>query len=335
MRERRRKFTPEFKDEAVKMVIESSRPVAEVARGIQVNEGTLGKLGAQVPGRPRRRGTTAVDLGALPATRARTRSARAEDEGRVPGKSSGLLRPGVSVSAKFAFIDAEKAPYSIVKMCAWMGVSTSGFYEWRDRPASATARRRDRLATLIEWIFNDSDQTYGHRRIHAALLRQGERLTPELVRAIMRELGLIPCQPRPFRPTTTVGGDAGPVPDLVARDFHADAPGSKLVGDITYLPTWEGWLYLATVIDCHTKACIGYALAEDAIFHSDRGTQYSSRSFAEAAAALSVRRSVGRTGSCFDNALAESFNASLKVERVHRTVVTTIIAIRKTRGRPR
>ena len=148
------------------------------------------------------------------------------------------------MSAKFAFIDAEKAPYSIVKMCAWMGVSTSGFYEWRDRPASATARRRDRLATLIEWIFNDSDQTYGHRRIHAALLRQGERLTPELVRAIMRELGLIPCQPRPFRPTTTVGGDAGPVPDLVARDFHADAPGSKLVGDITYLPTWEGWLYL-------------------------------------------------------------------------------------------
>ena len=99
-----------------------------------------------------------------------------------------------------------------MKMCAWMGVSTSGFYEWRGRPASATARRRDRLATLIEWIFDDSDQTYGHRRIHAALLRRGERLTPELVRAFMRELGLIPCQPRPFRPTTTVGGDAGPVP---------------------------------------------------------------------------------------------------------------------------
>ena len=74
------------------------------------------------------------------------------------------------MSAKFAFIDAEKAPYLIVKMCAWMGVSTSGFYEWRDRPASATARRRARLAILIEWIFNDSDQTYGHRRIHAALL---------------------------------------------------------------------------------------------------------------------------------------------------------------------
>ena len=138
------------------------------------------------------------------------------------------------MSAKFAFIDAEKAPYSIVKMCAWMGVSTSGFYEWRDRPPSATARRRTRLATLIEPIFADSDQTYGHRRIHAALARQGEHVTPELVRSIMRELGLVPCQPRPFRPTTTVVGDTGPVPDLVARDFTAVAPGTKLVGDITY-----------------------------------------------------------------------------------------------------
>ena len=177
------------------------------------------------------------------------------------------------------------------------------------------------------------------------LVRQGERVTPELVRAVMRELGLVPCQPRPWRPTTTVAGDTGSIPDLVARDFTADVPGTKLVGDITYLPTWQGWLYLATVIDCHTKACIGYALAEHlradlvidalqmaarnytlangAIFHSDRGTQYTSRSFAEVAAELGVRRSVGRTGSCFDNALAESFNASLKVERVHRTVYPT------------
>jgi transposase InsO family protein len=199
------------------------------------------------------------------------------------------------VSAKFAFIDAEKALYSIVKMCAWIGVSTSGYYEWRDRPPSATVQRRGHLATLIEWIFTDSDQTYGHRRIRAALARQGERVTPELVRSIMRERGLNPCQPRPFRPTTTLAGDAGSIPDLVARDFTADAPGTKLVGDITYLPTWQGWLYLATVIDCHTKACIGYALAEHlradlvidalqmaarnytladgAIFHSDRGTQ--------------------------------------------------------------
>lgn len=249
------------------------------------------------------------------------------------------------MSSRYEFIDGEKDAFPIVKMCKWSGVSTSGFYEWRGRSASATAVRRAQLAALIEWIFDDSDQTYGHRRVHAVLARQNERCTLELVRAIMRELGLVACQPRPWRPTTTVAGDAAPIPDLVARDFGANAPGTKLVGDITYLPTWQGWLYLATVIDCHTKACIGYAtadhlraelvidalhmaarnyrLADGAIFHSDRGTQYTSQAFAEATAALGIRRSVGQTGSCFDNALAESFNASLKVERVNRTVYPT------------
>jgi putative transposase len=249
------------------------------------------------------------------------------------------------VSAKYEFIDAEKAHYPIVKMCTWAGVSTSGFYEWRDRPASATARRREQLKLLIQAIFDDSDGTYGYRRVHAAVARQGDLCSPELVRALMRELGLQPCQPRPWRPTTTQAGDAGEIPDLVRRDFTADDPGTKLVGDITYIPTWEGWLYLATVLDCHTKACVGYALAdhmrtdlviealemaarnyplaEDAIFHSDRGTQYTSEAFGIKTAELGIRRSVGRTGVCFDNAQAESFNAAVKVERVNRTAYPT------------
>lgn len=129
------------------------------------------------------------------------------------------------------------------------------------------------------------------------------------------------------------------------RAFTADAPGQKMVGDITYIPTWEGWLYLATVIDCHTKSCIGYAmadhlrtelvidalgmaarkypLAQGAIFHSDRGTQYTSVAFAAATDLFDIRRSAGATGVCFDNALAESFNAAVKVERVNRTVYPT------------
>lgn len=249
------------------------------------------------------------------------------------------------MNAKYEFIDAQKADYPIMKMCQWAEVSRSGYYEWRDRPASATARRRARLAELIEWIFEDSDGTYGYRRIHAELARQGEQAGPELVRAIMRELDLVPCQPQPWRPTTTQPGDAAAIPDLLGRDFTAEAPGRKLVGDITYIPTWQGWLYLASVIDCATKACIGYAMADHmraelvidaldmaarnydlapgAIFHSDRGTQYMSGAFAEAAQRLDVRQSVGRTGVCFDNAQAESFNAALKVERVNRTVYPT------------
>jgi putative transposase len=200
------------------------------------------------------------------------------------------------VSEKFALIDAEKAEYPIVKMCMWLDVSTSGYYEWRDRPASASVQRRDRLAALIQVIFDESDRTYGYRRVHAALVRHGEGCCPELVREIMRELGLVPCQPRPWRPTTTRPGEGvEAIPDLVARDFTAATPGSKMVGDITYLPTWQGFAYLATVIDCCTKECIGYAIADHmraelvieairmaarnyslepgAIFHTDRGSQ--------------------------------------------------------------
>jgi len=249
------------------------------------------------------------------------------------------------VTCRYGFIDAEKANYPVTKMCEWMGVSRSGYHEWRGRSDSATVARQETLKTLIAHVFADSDGTYGYRRVAAQLARLGVRAGEELVRRLMQSLGLVACQPRPWRPTTTIAGDAGAIPDLVRRDFGAAAPGTKLVTDITYIRTWEGWLYLATVIDCHTKACIGYAmadhmrtelvtaaldmaaanypLAEDAIIHSDRGTQYTSQTFAEHATKLRLRRSVGRTGVCYDNAQAETFNAAVKVERVNRTAYPT------------
>jgi putative transposase len=250
------------------------------------------------------------------------------------------------VISRYEFIDAMKALFPVVLMCVWAGVSKSGFYAWLSRPASATAARRRELEVMITSIFEASDATYGYRRVHAELRAGQVHCSPELVRAVMRDAGLYPCQPKPFRPTTTEPGDTGGTPDLVKRDFTADTPGTKLVGDITYIPTGEGFAYLATVIDCCTKECIGYAIAdhmradlvcdalamaarnyplvEKCIFHSDRGTQYTSSDFAKAAKAIDVRRSVGRTGSCFDNALAESFNAAVKVERVNRMKYATI-----------
>lgn len=249
------------------------------------------------------------------------------------------------MKSKYEFIDAQKAFYPVVKMCTWLGVSRSGFYEWLDRPQSATARRRKKLCLLITKAFDDSDGTYGHRRVHAELARWGIAASLELVRALMRALDLQPCQPRPWRPTTTVAGEAGPIPDLVGRDFTSKAPGTKLVGDITYIRTWEGFLYLATVVDLCTKECVGYAMADHlrtelvtdaldmaarnqrlaagAVFHTDRGSQYTSAAFADHCLELGVRHSVGRTGVCFDNAAAESFNAAVKVERVNRTVYPT------------
>lgn len=231
-------------------------------------------------------------------------------------------------------------------MCHWLNVSRSGYYDWKTRRPSATARRREILEAEVRFAFEHSDGTYGYRRVHAWLVRRGTRVDPETVRGIMRGLGLVPCQPRPWRPVTTIAGDVADLPDLLCRDFTADAPATKLVGDITYIRTWEGWLYLATVLDCYSKKVIGYAMAEhmrtglvsDAlrkaarnipfrrgvtVFHSDRGSQYLSMEFAVVAHELGVRRSVGRTGACYDNAWAESFNGTLKNERVNRTEYPT------------
>ncbi len=137
------------------------------------------------------------------------------------------------MSSKYEFIDGEKANYPIVKMCLWAKVSKSGFYEWQERPASATAERRAALQVRIVAIFEDSNDTYGYRRVHAQLAREGGQAGPELVRHIMVAAGLVACQPRPFKVTTIAGDDADAPADLLERDFTASAPGTKLVGDIT------------------------------------------------------------------------------------------------------
>lgn len=250
------------------------------------------------------------------------------------------------MTVKYTFIASEEGNYPIVNMCDWADVSRSGFYDWSTRTPSATALARAELVVLVRYSFDRSDGTYGYRRVHADLLRWGHRVDDETVRLIMRAEGLQACQPRPFRPVTTIAGDAGDTPDLLERDFTATEPGTKLVGDITYIPTWEGWVYLATVLDCFSKKVLGYAMAghmrtelitdaldmaarnghirkDVTIFHSDRGSQYTSQEFADYTKRLGITRSVGRTGVCWDNAWAESFNGTLKNERVNRTVYPT------------
>jgi putative transposase len=256
------------------------------------------------------------------------------------------------VIEKFEFIDAEHAAATeairlptIAWMCALLEVSKSGFYEWRNRLVSAAQRRRELLADKIAALFEAFDGTYGYRRIHAELARAGEQVGEELVRKLMREMNLVTVQPKPYRRTTIPGETASAAPDLVARDFTAQEPGVKLVGDITYIPTWQGWLYLATVIDCFNKEVIGWAMADhmrtelvtDAldmaarnhvlqpgcIMHSDRGAQYTSAEYLTKLDQLGLSHSLGRTGICWDNALAESFFASLKNERVHHMVYPT------------
>ena len=347
----KKSFSPEFKDEAVQMVIETSRPIAKVAKELGINEGTLGNwVGIY------RREHAGEEPPLTVSERARVRELERETRGtedgkRVPEKSRSVLCQGSSVSDKFEFIDVEYAAYresdeqyvpSIVKMCIWMEVSRSGFYGWRDKPESATAKRRGILALYVKKSFDDSDDTYGYRRVHADLVAWG-------VPAAGAAGALADARPGPGAvPAAAVAGqpDRGRRsgarhPRSRGRDFTADAPGEKMVGDITYISTWEGWLYLATVIDCHTKAVIGWAvddnyktpliekavemaarnypLAGNAIFHSDRGSNYTSCQFAGTLKKYGLRQSVGRTGICDHNAMAESFFAALKNECVYRT----------------
>jgi putative transposase len=237
-------------------------------------------------------------------------------------------------------IDAEKANYPVAWMCRLLGVPRSSFYAWRNRAETPSAARRRALAVLVTAAFKAGRGAYGCRRVAAQLNRDGHPCSVGLVADLMREAGLRACQPRAYKRTTVAGKEPAVSADLIGRDFTADAPGQRLVGDITYLRTGEGWLYLATVIDLATRMVTGWQLAAHmrtslvtdalqmaithghvragAVFHSDKGAQYTSAEFARFCARHQVRTSTGRTGVCWDNAAAESFFSALKNEMYHR-----------------
>jgi transposase InsO family protein len=259
------------------------------------------------------------------------------------------------VSERYAFIEAEKASFPIVRGCRLLEVSTSGYYAWSGRPLSPAALRRAEIASVASVVDEASDGIFGYRRVHRELVETGTVVSEHLVRRVMREQDLHGSQPRAYRVTTIQDPDAVPAPDLLERDFTSSEPGTRLVGDITYIRTWAGWAYLAVVIDLATKMVVGWSvsnrataalvtdalemaernghLAADAIFHSDRGCQYTSGPFGRVCRRLTIRQSMGRTGVCWDNAQAETFFASLKVECVYRTALPTLEHARRCLGR--
>lgn len=242
-------------------------------------------------------------------------------------------------------IAVEKPNYPISRMCRWASVSESGFHASQKRGPSATAQRRVFLAGEIKRVFDESNGVFGYRKVHAVLAGGGVEVCDRLVRRIMAEQALESCHPRPWRNLTQSNGTP-PAPDLVARDFTATRPGVRLVGDITQIDTWQGPVFLATVIDLYNREIIGWSMAEHhradlvcdaivmarqnrrirrrAVFHSDRGAEYTSQDFRACLKANGkLRSSMGNVGCAFDNAVAESFFASLKKELVHRTVFDT------------
>jgi transposase InsO family protein len=233
---------------------------------------------------------------------------------------------------------------TVQRMCALLGVSRSGFYAWRqrrDRLPTPRAARREAVAAAVVQAHRESDRVYGAPRITAELRDQGLQVTRKTVAKVMAALGIQGVSPRPWRVTTQVDARAGGHPDLVGGVFDAGCVDRVWVSDITYLATGQGWLYLAAVRDGCSRRVLGYALAdhlraelvrdavqnavqlrgrlpERVVFHADRGTQYTSALVVDFAATHNLACSVGRTGVCWDNAMAESFWASLKVEHYYR-----------------
>jgi putative transposase len=232
-----------------------------------------------------------------------------------------------------------QAEFPVATMCRVLGVSPSGFYAWRRRGLSARAVRDVVLTAQIEASHARSDETYGAPRIRADLREAGERVSQKRVARLLRQAGRRGVSRRRGTRTTERGAAAAAVPDLVQRAFTAEAPDQLWVADITYVPTWAGFLYLAVVLDAFSRRIVGWAMATHlrtelvlaalemarvqrrpthVIHHSDHGRQYTSLAFGARCATLGVRPSRGTVGDCYDNALCESFFATLECELLDR-----------------
>ena len=241
---------------------------------------------------------------------------------------------------RYRFTAAEKVNYPVTILCHVLGVSTSGFYAWLNRPSSAAAKTTAKLQAAIKAVFEESRGTYGSPRVHAELLAQGWKVSRSRVEREMRKMGLIARRPKKFRVTTDSAHDKPIAENSLDRKFQASQPNRVWTTDITYVWTREGWLYLAAIVDLFSRRVVGWAMANHMrtslvlnalrmalgrrlprrglLHHSDRGVQYASTVYRDTLAGLGIACSMSRKGNCLDNAVSESFFSTIKHELIHR-----------------
>jgi transposase InsO family protein len=240
---------------------------------------------------------------------------------------------------------AHETEFPVKTMCRVLQVSRSGYYAWRTCPESPRTQRRTQLTVAIRAAHAESRRLYGSPRVHAALVASGERCCVNTVAQVMREEGLQARRRRKFRVTTNSSHGLPVAENLLGRDFTAAGPNQKWVADITYIPTGEGWLYLATELDLHSRRLVGWAMSDrmttqlviDAlqmaikgrhppaglVHHSDRGGQYASHAFRQMLTAHHMRASMSRKADVYDNAVMESCFGTLKKELIHQACYAT------------
>jgi putative transposase len=245
----------------------------------------------------------------------------------------------------FRFVAAEKANYPVSLLCRMLGVSRSGFHAWQRRPRSDRQLADAWLVERIRAIHAESRQTYGARRVHRALRYRGVRVARKRVERLMRSERLSGLVPKRYRRTTIRVPGVRVADDLVERNFVPAGPNRLWCADIKYVRTWQGWLYLAAVMDCYSRRIVGWSMRPDLeaelvvdalemaiarrrptaglVHHSDQGCQYVSLRFGERCREIGIHRSMGSKGDCFDNAVAESFFATLEKDLLRRRSFAT------------
>lgn len=246
---------------------------------------------------------------------------------------------------RFQFVADHRGEFPVIRLCAVLGVSPSGYYAWCDRPPSAREMANRELYSQIKAVYHDSHGTYGSPRIYRALQRQGVACSENRVARLMRRQGLRAKQTKRYR-STTKRRKADPVaPNLLQRDFTAERPDQKWLTDITYIPTQEGWLYLAVVLDLYSRRIVGWAMAArmtggltraalqmtiqqrrpsaDLIHHSDQGSQYTAGEYQQMLQDQGIQVSMNGIGTWYDNAPMESFFGTLKSEWVNHHLYRT------------
>jgi putative transposase len=249
-------------------------------------------------------------------------------------------------------VEEYQQEYPVSVLCETLGVSLSGYYAWRKRPVCEHRRADEVLAEQIQEVYHACRQVYGSPRIHAELRAEGISSSRKRVARLMRERGLSARRPRHRTITTKSEPGARVAPNLLDQEFSASRPNEKWTGDITAVWTYEGWLYLAVVLDLFSRRVIGWAMAAtqdetlietalhmalvgrrpttELLFHSDRGSQYTSDAYRDLLTQAGITRSMSRTGNCYDNAVTESFFGTLKGECVERACFQTRREARQT-----
>jgi putative transposase len=237
---------------------------------------------------------------------------------------------------RYAVIDRYREQYPVRVMCDALEVSPSGYYAWRGRPESQRRRDDRRLKVMVRSVFRQSRETYGSPRIHHEFRAQGIRCSRKRIARLMKEEKLRPKKVRRFRRTTIVADDHPKAGNVLDRAFSVESPNTVWAGDITYLETRDGWLYLAVLLDLYSRRVVGWAVSSTLdqelvmralnralverspdsglLHHSDRGAQYTSGSYQEELRRRGFTVSMSRKGNCWDNAVVESFFATLKIE---------------------